>query len=290
MSAPKVRDTTAAREGTASLVPLLLRKETIMAAFLALLAFLQTAGVAVERVSLPGPNGVILDAALVLPAGAARGPAIIALHGCGGPWARRDGPWAVTLAKAGHAVLLPDSFGSRGLGSQCATARRAVTASGQRRQDAIMAAQWLAARPGTPAGGVALIGWSNGGGTVLATARAAPDLPAGLFRRFAAFYPGCAAAAADATWQPAAPLMVLVGESDDWTPAPPCHALQALHPKQITLIGYPGAYHDFDVPDRPVTIREGAATAPGGRAHTGTSEPARQDALTRLPRFLAETR
>ena len=124
---------------------------------------------------------------------------------------------------------------------------------------------------------------------MLATARAAPDLPPGLFRRFAAFYPGCAAPARNAAWQPAAPLMVLVGESDDWTPAAPCHALQARYPQRITLIAYPGAYHDFDAQDRPVTIREGAATAPGGRAHTGTNEPARQDALIRVPRFLAET-
>ena len=259
-----------------------------MAAFLALLAFLQTAGVSVERVSIPGPGGVSLDAALVLPAGPVKGPAIVALHGCGGPFPRRDGPWALTFARTGHPVLLPDSFGSRGLGSQCATAERSVTASGARRQDAIAAARWLAARPGTPAGGIALIGWSNGGATVLATARAAPDLPPGLFRRFAAFYPGCAAPARDAAWQPAAPLMVLVGESDDWTPAAPCHALQARYPQRITLIAYPGAYHDFDAQDRPVTIREGAATAPGGRAHTGTNEPARQDALIRVPRFLAE--
>ena len=64
-----------------------------------------------------------------------------------------------------------------------------MTASGLRREDAIDAAQWLAARPGTPLGGVALIGWSNGGSTVLETARVAPGLPSGLFQRFAAFIP-----------------------------------------------------------------------------------------------------
>ena len=262
-----------------------------MKAFLALLAFLQTAGVPVERVSLPGPEGTMLDAALVRPQGLSQGgavkePAVVALHGCGGPFATRDGQWAVTLAKAGHIVLLPDSFGSRGLGSQCGTTHRSVTASGLRRQDAIAAAQWLVARPGTPAGGVALIGWSNGGGTVLATARAGTDLPPGLFRRFAAFYPGCATTAKNPAWQPAAPLLILVGESDDWTPAPPCHDLQARYPRQIALLGYPGAYHNFDAPDRPVILREGAATAPGGKAHAGTNEPARQDALARVPRWL----
>lgn len=259
-----------------------------MAAFLALLAFLQAAGVSVERVRVPGPEGVALDAALVTPAGAPRGPAVVALHGCGGPFAKRDGSWAVTLAQEGHVVLLPDSFGSRGLGSQCAVTDRPVTPAGLRRLDAIASAQWLAARPGTPAGGVALIGWSNGGGTVLAAARAAPDLPPGLFRRFAAFYPGCAGPGSDAAWTPSAPLLILVGESDDWTPAPPCHALQARFPGRITLVGYPGAYHDFDAPDMPVRVRNGAATAPGGTAHVGTDEPARRDALARVPAWLEE--
>ena len=147
-----------------------------MAAFLALLAFLQTAGVHVERVSVPGPNGVHLEAALVLPEGQTRAPPIVALHGCGGPFPSRDGQWAVLLAKAGHIVLLPDSFGSRGLGSQCAMKEREVTPAELRRQDAIDTALWLAARPGTPPGGVALIGWSNGGSTVLETAPAWPPV------------------------------------------------------------------------------------------------------------------
>jgi poly(3-hydroxybutyrate) depolymerase len=53
-----------------------------MAPFLALLAFLQAAGMHVERVSVPGPSGVNLDAALVLPAGEPKAPPILAvLHG-----------------------------------------------------------------------------------------------------------------------------------------------------------------------------------------------------------------
>jgi dienelactone hydrolase len=88
-----------------------------MTSFLALLAFLQSAGVHVERVSIPGPNGVNLDAALVLPEGTAKAPPVVGLHGCGGPFPSRDGQWAVLLAQVGHIVLLPDSFGSRGLGS-----------------------------------------------------------------------------------------------------------------------------------------------------------------------------
>jgi hypothetical protein len=148
-----------------------------MPSFLALLTFLLAAGVHVERVSLPGPNGVNLDAAQVLPEGAAKMPPVVALHGCGGPFPSRDGQWAIVLARAGHIVLMPDSFGSRGLGSQCARKEREVTPSGLRRQNAIDAALWLVARPGTPSGGAALIGWSNGGSIVLSTARVAWRMP-----------------------------------------------------------------------------------------------------------------
>ena len=259
-----------------------------MKSFIALLAFLHTAGVTVEQVKVPAPDGTQLDAALVLPSGPIKPPAVVAMHGCGGPFATRDGSWAVALAQAGHIVILPDSFGSRGLGSQCGVKAeaRAVTPEHLRRDDAIAAGEFLAQRPDTPSGGLALIGWSNGGGTVLAAARVAPDLPPGLFRRFAAFYPGCKTPAHDSDWRPSAPIMILVGEDDDWTPAPPCHDLAARFPDQITLVTYPGAYHDFDAPDRPVSVRDGAATAHNGQAHAGTNEPARQDALQRVPPFL----
>jgi hypothetical protein len=62
-----------------------------MKAFLALLAFLQSAGVHVERVSVPGPEGLNLDAALVVPDKPAIAPSIVALPGCGGPFPSRDG-------------------------------------------------------------------------------------------------------------------------------------------------------------------------------------------------------
>ncbi len=162
-----------------------------MTPFLTLLAFLQTSHVSAEHVRIPEANGTFLDAVLVRPAGAVTGPGVVALHGCGGPFPMRDGPWAVVLAKGGHVVLLPDSFGSRGLGSQCGVKERKARVLPTRREDAIAAAQWLAAQPGTPAGGVVLLGWSNGGSTTLWTADAARALPPGLFRRFVAFYPGC---------------------------------------------------------------------------------------------------
>ncbi|HEY5300156.1 MAG TPA: dienelactone hydrolase family protein [Acetobacteraceae bacterium] len=259
-----------------------------MSPFLALLAFLQAAHVPTQQVRIPEPNGTILKAALVRPPGPVHGAAIVALHGCGGPFPTRDGPWAVALAEAGHVVLLPDSFGSRGLGSQCRVKQRSVRALPTRRADAIAAAEWLAARPGTPAGGVVLMGWSNGGSTTLWTADAAWHPPPGLFRRFVAFYPGCMSETRSATYRPAAPLLILVGANDDWTPAAPCRTLAARFPAKISLTVYPDSWHDFDAPGRAVRVPSGLATPPSGtgQAHTGTNDAARQDALRVVPAFI----
>lgn len=286
-----------------------------MPSFLALLAFLTAAGVQTDHVRIPTTGGLVLDAALVRPPRVTNLPAVVALHGCGGPYASRDGSWAKELAAKGHIVLLPDSFGSRGLGPQCRVKQRTISPARERREDAIAAATWLAAQPGVPAGGIALVGWSNGGSTVLATARlgtpqgahvgaplgvrgsaAGPmALPSGLFARFVAFYPGCTGTARDTSWQPAAPMLILIGAKDDWTPAEPCHQVADRFPERINanpvvMVTYPDAYHDFDTPDRPLRLLTGLATAQGGQAHAGTNVAARDDALVRVPAFLAAGR
>lgn len=249
-----------------------------------------SAPAAAETVAIPaGP--ITLRAEFVMPPGPARAPAVVLLHGCGGPFPTRDNQWRDHLVAAGHPVLLPDSFGSRGLGSQCRNPSRIVTPGAARRDDAIAAAKWLQAQPGIPPGGVAVMGWSNGGSTVLATARVGRnDLPPGLIRGFVAFYPGCRffLDAGTRQWAPAAPMLLLMGESDDWTAAAPCHALADANPGRVEAVFYPGAYHDFDAPGRPVRVREGLAFSANGdgTAHVGTDPAARADALRRVPAFL----
>ncbi len=252
-----------------------------------LLLLLLPAALRAETVRVTGPDGIILNAEFFPAAGRAHGPAVVALHGCSGPFPSRDADWARRLAAMGHSVLLPDSFGSRGLGSQCGSRTRPVTAGGKRREDALAALQWMAARPGTPPGGVVLMGWSDGGSTVLAAGRAAASLPAGLIRGLVAFYPGCRVPSETRGWEPAAPLLILIGEADDWTPAAPCRALADRIGAKVTLVTYPNAVHDFDAPDRPVRKRGGLATPVSGAAHSGTDPAAREDALRRVPAFIA---
>jgi dienelactone hydrolase len=147
--------------------------------------------------------------------------------------------------------------------------------------------RWLAAQPGTPPGGIALLGWSDGGSTVLAAGRVAPDLPAGLLRRVVAFYPGCRAASVSSTWQPAAPFLILHGAADDWTPVAPCLALAAKHPEMVMIHTYPGAYHDFDSPVKlHVLHRIPSSQNADHSVHLGGNPAARADAFTRVVAFL----
>jgi dienelactone hydrolase len=253
-----------------------------------LLMFPAFAHAASARFVITEPDGVHLPVKLFLPAGRATQPSIVALHGCAGPWAKRDDSWALYLASQGHAVLLPDSFGARGLGSQCKASKHGASAYGARRQDALAAAKWLQAQHFAPQNGVLLLGWSDGGTTVLATIAAAPDLPPGLILGAVAFYPACTLTARNTAWHNSAPLLILMGAADDWTPPAPCQEL-ARRNLNINLKLFPGAYHDFDVPNDPVHEISGLHyTKDGsGEAHAGENPAGRTQALQMVPAFFA---
>src|ERR1700739_2306214 len=91
------------------------------------------APVAPHEVEIPEGTS-ILHAQLFKPDGDGPFPTVIALHGCGAlaghsePVLPRYRDWAEQLLKNGRAVLLPDSYGSRGLGPQCRAAERKVRA------------------------------------------------------------------------------------------------------------------------------------------------------------------
>jgi dienelactone hydrolase len=255
---------------------------------LALSLLLAAPAAAAERVTYPSADGTVIEALLVAPEGQGPHPAVVLLHGCGGRddargrWMARDADWARRLASLGYLVLAPDSFGPRGLREVCTLANRPVLPSRERRADALGARAWLAARGDVRAEAIALMGFSNGGSTVLFAA----DAPG--FAAFVAFYPGCRALLSRRAWRPAAPLLLLIGALDDWTPEPPCAELAAKH-AAITYVAYPGAYHGFDGPGSQVRVREGMAlTASGtGRVHVGPEPAARADAQARVPAFLA---
>jgi dienelactone hydrolase len=215
------------------------------------------------------------------------------LNGRNGTLAPRHADWAQRLVAMGFLVLMPDSFGSRGAGPQCKTEDRVTRPSRERVADAIAAKTYLQTRADVKASAISLLGWSNGGSTVLYAVSRSREADDGKpdFAKAVAFYPGCRVPAESGRWHARLPLMILIGAADDWTPAEPCEALAAAakaaqEPVSITV--YPGAYHDFDHPGLTVRTKNDLAyTADGsGSAHTGTDPAARADALKRVPAFL----
>ena len=259
----------------------------------ALLAFGCAAAASAQELVSFKAGDATLQAALYKPAGAGPFPAIVALHGCAGIGrdatrpSRRHADWGERLAAQGFAVLMPDSFGSRGLGSQCSVRERSVTPGGLRSADAIAARAWLAAQSFTRAGAINLLGWSNGGSTVLQLLWRAD---AGGFARAAAFYPGCRVVLERGGWQPVIPTLILIGEADDWTPAAPCKALAQSAGAMVTYIAYEGAYHGFDDPDSPIRKRDGVAYSGNGSGTVtqGTDPRARAHSLSLVPAFFGK--
>ena len=190
-------------------------------------------------------------------------------------------------------VLFPDSFGSRGLGPQCKVSDREVRPSHERVDDAEAGLAYLAARANVKPQSISLLGWSNGGSTVLYAVEP-KHKPSGHpdFAKAVAFYPGCRVPLETGVWRTRLPLLVLIGAADDWTAAAPCADLVAAAKASgasADIVIYPSAYHDFDHPNLPVHTIDGLAfTASGtGHVHTGTDPAARTDAMSRVPAFLA---
>jgi dienelactone hydrolase len=204
---------------------------------------------------------VRLHATLFKPAGTGPFPAVVALHACGGltkdgQFRARYQEWADTLTGAGYAVLFPDSFGSRGLGSQCRVRERPVRASRLRVIDADAARHWLQAQSWAIPNRISLLGWSHGGTSVLWAVRrsAAQRGRAPDFRSAVAFYPNCRRSGATA-WSARIPTLVLIGKADDWTRASDCEQMLAGargRSAGASVVAYDGAYHEFDRADYPV--------------------------------------
>ena len=149
-----------------------------------------------------------------------------------------------------------------------------------------------------------LIGWSQGGGVALLTmntesiGRPVPSPPRD-FQGAVAFYPGkCAAEFQEApytsvepgTWSTIAPILILQGGRDNWTPAAPCESfvgdLQA-RGEPVDIVIYPDAVHSFDAPNLPLRLRQDALTARGEAPLVGTDHEARAAAIEAVLAFLS---
>jgi dienelactone hydrolase len=239
-----------------------------------------------------------LKAELYRPAGTGPFPTIVAMHGCGG---LLDGSgktraqyvdWGDKLAAQGIAVLFPDSYTTRGLGSQCRVRSRTVQPFRERVTDANAARSWLHTQDWVQKDRISLLGWSNGAIATLWTVRPRIAPKDGLpdFRAAAALYPGCRRLG-DAGWSTRIPTLILIGAADNWTPARDCEQMVAGasgRSARATIIKYRDAYHAFDRENFPVQELRGLAFTPdgSGRANVGGNPEARADALQRVPQWL----
>ncbi len=260
-----------------------------------------------ERVSFPSLDGAanapVVLTGLWFPAAGVNasspGPAVALFHGCSGAFdrhgqlVRRMQEYAALFNRAGYSALIVDSLTPRYEVELCTqrTGSRRVTQS-NRRLDALGAVAYLAERPDVDPKRIGLVGWSNGGSTVLsATNLRHRDVAAALVQpAFAvAFYPGCEVDLKRG-YEAVAPLRMLVGQADDWTAAGPCRALarEAAGPRP-EIEGYAGAYHGFDS-DQPVRLRKDVPNGvnPGQGVHVGGNGAAWRASQARLLKFIAE--
>jgi dienelactone hydrolase len=257
----------------------------------------------VEFPALKEFNGepVQLSALQFRPQGRGPFPAVVLLHGCSGMYTpsgyitisyRR---WAELLGEDGYVALLVDSFRPRGHWSICEQQKRSILESRERVQDAYAAAQWLNQQNYVATGRIGLMGWSNGGTGTLYSMRPASRLePA--FKAAVAFYPGCRTLSQSKTrYRPYAPLLILSGEADDWTPAAPCRELAEIAKQEgapIEIVTYPGAHHSFDRIGLAVRYRPNVRNLnkPDRLGATVGEHPqAREDAVRRTKEFFART-
>jgi dienelactone hydrolase len=116
------------------------------------------------------------------------------------------------------------------------------------------------------------------------------------FRSAVAFYPGCRTLTrAKTPYRPYAPLLILSGEADDWTPAAPCAQLVDIAKDQgapADIVVYPGAHHSFDRINLPVRYRPNVRNLnkPDRLGATVGEHPeAREAAIKRTREFFAQT-
>jgi dienelactone hydrolase len=254
---------------------------------------------------LPAPRQVdistatgALRAQLYKPDGDGPFPAVIALHGCGGLGGHSEAvlpryrDWAEQLLKSGHAVLLPDSYGSRELGPQCRTKERQVLARRERVADITASRQWLLQQPWAAHDRISLIGWANGASALLWAVRpqyashsAEPD-----FRSAIAFYPDCRISSG-LGWSARVPTLLLIGAKDDVSSPQACRQMidGARGRSALTRIEiYPAAPHDFDRANLPLhAIGGGSDAALPEHGHVGTDADARADSQKRVAEWLA---
>ena len=173
---------------------------------------------------------------------------VVLVHGSGG-WRKSYDRWLKTFNKMGIATFRLSCFKPRGtsrtVGSQTRVTSSMMTA------DAYNALKLLSTHPRIDKNRIGILGWSKGGAVSMVSAwepvrKAIVDNDL-KFALHIALYPFCYGF--ESIQMTGAPILILVGEKDDWTYAEPCiECTKALKDAgyDAHIIVYPNAYHAFD--------------------------------------------
>ncbi|MGC0153415.1 dienelactone hydrolase family protein [Chromobacterium vaccinii] len=176
-------------------------------------------------------------------------PAVVILHGSlginPGEWM-----WAKRMNALGYASFVVDSFSGRNIAETEKDQTRLSMAADI--ADGYAALRLLATHPAIDARRIAVMGFSRGG--VAALYSSLEPFRKGViddglrFAAHVAFYPSCGIHY-DSNHLDGAPVLMLLGGKDDYTPAAPCiDYAEGLKAKgaPVTVKVYPDAYHAFD--------------------------------------------
>jgi dienelactone hydrolase len=197
-----------------------------------------TYAAATEIVTFKRKDQSMVTAKLTKPQDKGPFTAIILLHGCLG-FDKHYNVWAERLGTWGYVAMQLDSFGPSGKLSIC-------NLPSERAQNLCDAKSYLSGLPFVDPKRIGVMAWSQAGALTLASlcARLSAQRQENPFRVAVAFYPYCFKPLVEMNM----PLLVLVGELDDWCPSglwrEKIPLRKARH--EVSLKVYPGAYHCFD--------------------------------------------
>jgi dienelactone hydrolase len=160
-------------------------------------------------------------------AGTGSRPAVVGLHGCDGLHARNEHnaherAMAEVLRERGYHVLLP---------APCSA-------------DIHGAVDWLAARPDVDRARIVVLGWSQGGSTLLGALQHRLGPMPLQARAAAAFSPDCSPyGRTQGSYLPVAPLLILVDALEERLSAAPCLELANWTPKVMVRVLPESGHH-----------------------------------------------
>lgn len=227
-----------------------------------------------DTVYFPSRDGKTrLTAYLYKPATPGPHPAVVMMHGRGGPYSSlkrgaynaenltlRHRMWGEFWAQRGYLALHVDSFGPRGHPQgfpRNSYSERPPEVSEQwvRPLDAYGALDYLRLRGDVVADRIGLQGWSNGAMALLSAVGNMPDVKqaaiAGGFRAALALYPSCRTQLKQADYMPYAPMLLMVAADDDEVSPQSCVQFAAgvkARGGRMELVYYEGAHHAYDDP------------------------------------------